>query len=88
MIGSPSQADLAQALAAAAAAHHDYEQQFLNGVRDAQWSGFYAAYALGRLGDFAAPTVVARLLESAPGDGDWAAAAASHVIADLNGGSG
>lgn len=48
-----SQEDLERALSAAGAAHHDYEQKTLNGVRDELWPGFYAAYVLGRLGDFA-----------------------------------
>jgi len=78
-----SNADLAQALAAAANSHHDYEQNALKGVRDAQWSGYYAAYALGRVGDFTTPTELAALLESATGDGDWATAAAGHVLANL-----
>ena len=48
---NPAQNELAQALAAAGTSHHDYEQTILNGERDEQWSGFYAAYTLGRLGD-------------------------------------
>ena len=50
-----SQSDLERALSAAGAAHHDYEQETLKGVRDELWTGLYAAYVLGRLGDFAAP---------------------------------
>ena len=81
----PSEADLADALTAAASAHHNYEQETLKGVRDAQWSGFYAAFALGRLGEFATPDVLVRLLEDAPGRGDWASEASRHVIRELAG---
>ena len=48
----PSHDVLTSTLAAAAAAHEEYERVVLKGVVDANWSGFYAAYVLGRLGDF------------------------------------
>jgi hypothetical protein len=35
-----SQEDLERALSAAGIAHHDYEQETLNGVRDELWPGF------------------------------------------------
>ena len=69
------------ALKAAAAAHHDYESKALGGTPDQQWSGFYAAYALGRLGDFMGATDLAQSLEAVDTDGDWAAAAATAVLA-------
>ena len=56
---TPSPEQLREALAAAGKAHHDYEQNALGGQRDAQWPGFYAAYVLGRVGDFAAPSALA-----------------------------
>ncbi len=46
---TPSRDQLREALSAAAGAHHEYEQVALGGQHDAQWSGFYAAYVLGRL---------------------------------------
>lgn len=84
----PAQQDLASALSTAATAHHDYELHFLGGDRDVHWSGWYAAYALGRLGDFATPTALARLLETSPADGDWAESAAAHVLEQLRAGPG
>ena len=81
MVRVPSASDLQAALSAAAAAHHDYEKTALNGVRDQQWPGFYAGYALGRLGDFASPSAVSQWLEQAPTASDWAAGAAAHVVA-------
>ena len=78
-MGNPSREDLRKALAAAGPVHHEYEQNFLGGARDEQWAGWYAAYVLGRLGDFAAPTSLTRWLEEAPGEDDWATGAAAHV---------
>lgn len=80
---TPSQEVLAAALASAGAAHHDYESRFLGGDRDAQWSGWYAAYVLGRLDDFTSPTALVTWLESAPSDGEWSQDAASFVLAQI-----
>ena len=79
----PSQNELEQALGDAGSAHHDYEQAVLGGKRDVQWAGFYAAYALGRVGDFVAPSVLSQWLEEASGDKEWAASAARHVLSRL-----
>ncbi|MEM7539033.1 MAG: hypothetical protein AAF639_43145 [Chloroflexota bacterium] len=74
---------LCEALSAAGSAHHNYESNHLGGVRDAQWAGWYAAYVLGRLGEFTTPTMLTELLQAAPGDGDWSANAAAHVFSSL-----
>ena len=79
MTGQPSQEQLRQALAAAGSAHHEYEQNSLGGTRDEQWTGWYAAYVLGRLGDFVAPSALAPWLEEAPAGSDWSASAAAYV---------
>lgn len=76
-------AELISALEAAAAAHHEYEEMALGGERDELWAGFYAAYVLGRLGDFMTPTALARVLEAVDGD-PWAGAAADDVIVELS----
>lgn len=76
----PSKGDLAAVLRAAGAAHHDYQTHFLKGAPDPQWPGWYAAYALGRLGDFTTPTQLAGWLEGVEDD-DWAEAAAAAVLA-------
>ena len=78
-----SQQDLEAALRAAGSAHHDYEQNTLSGTRDEYWPGFYAAYVLGRLGDFVTPSSLVPWLENAPESDDWAAAAAAHVLVQL-----
>ena len=79
MTDIPDQAALREALADAAASHHDYEAVYLKGVRDSQWSGYYAAFVLGRLGGFAPASVLATCLEAAEG-ADWATAASDLVI--------
>ncbi len=80
---TPSRDQLREALSAAAGAHHDYEQFELGGQHDARWSGFYAAYVLGRLGDFASPSTLAGWLEAAPEADDWAGQAAAFVLSKL-----
>ena len=79
-MSTPTQDQLEEALAAAGSAHHEYEQAILDGKRDELWSGFYAAYVLGRLGDFAAASTLSRWLEAAPNEANWAAAASSYVL--------
>jgi len=79
----PEEQRLKEALAAAGSAHHDYESNYLNGVRDAHWAGWYAAYVIGRLGDFTTPTSLSRWLEEVSGDGDWSENAAAYVFGKL-----
>ena len=83
MPSKPTEQQLKDALSAAGRAHHDFESNFLNGVRDEQWAGWYTAYVLGRLGDFTTPTQLAKWLADAPLKGDWAKNAAVHVAAML-----
>lgn len=73
-------ADLVEALQAAGRAHHEFESVALGGERDELWAGFYAAYVLGRLGDFAAPSALATRIEAVDGE-PWAEAAADAILA-------
>lgn len=75
----PSVSDLVTALKGAATAHHDYETNHLGGARDEHWAGWYAAYVLGRLGDFIGPTALTEMLIESPNERDWVRAAAEHV---------
>ena len=74
---------LVDALRAAGEAHHDYESRYLGGVRDDAWPGWYAAFVLGRIGDFVAPTELAQWLEEADGGEEWAEDAADYVLREL-----
>lgn len=71
---------LRQALEAAAAAHHDYETVALGGRRDDSWPAFYAAFLLGRLGEFTTASALTSLLERVEGE-DWWEAATAAVLA-------
>ncbi len=82
MADLPSKSALEQALAAAGASHDEYERVVLKGVVDDTWAGFWAAYVLGRLGDFTPASRLAELLEEVANVDDWAAVA-DHVLAKL-----
>lgn len=84
MNASLSKAALEQALRDASTSHHNYEEDVLDGVRDEYWSGWYAAYVLGRLGDFTSPSELSRLLESVSGDGDWYSIASAMIYKKFN----
>ncbi len=45
----------------------------------------YAAYVLGRVGDFTAPSSLSQWLEEAPGGEEWATSAAGFVLSRLGG---
>jgi len=83
MADLPSKSALRDALAAASAAHDEYERVVLKGVADVQWAGFCAAFLIGRLGEFAAASRLADLLEDVDDEEDWPAVAAEHVIDKL-----
>ena len=76
----PSRGELISALKGAGATHHDYEQISLGGKRDEMWPGFYAAFVLGRLGDFAAASKLTAMLEQAPASDAWANSTADYVL--------
>lgn len=83
MASIPTEQQLRDTLAAAGSAHHDYESNFLSGVRDEQWAGWYSAYVLGRLGEFTTPTLLTKGLKAVSGDGDWSRNAAVHVLSTI-----
>ncbi len=76
----PEISELVAALNTAGSAHHEYEETALNGVFDEHWPMFYAAFVLGRMGEFTIPGTLTSWLKEVSTDGDWANAAAQHVI--------
>ena len=83
MSNMPTKEELADALEAAGEAHHEYEQTVLKGVRHEEWATFYAAYVLGRLGDFAQPGILTKWLMEAPLTENWAESAAAHILSEI-----
>ncbi|GAB4232294.1 MAG: hypothetical protein Tsb0034_04990 [Ekhidna sp.] len=79
----PDKSQLISALVDAGKAHHDYQSNILNGEHDKYWPGWYAAYVLGRLGDFTTPSALTELLASTPSGKDWNISAAEHVRSSL-----
>lgn len=80
----PTKSELQQALSAAGSTHHEFEQNFLEGRRDEYWAGWYAAYVLGRLGEFTTPTLLTKWLQEAQGEGDWEHFTAEYVMKKLD----
>ena len=74
---------MVSALKAAGSAHHHYQTGFLKGVRDEYWAGWYAAYALGRLGDFIDPSKLTECLLADAGEGDWSENIAEIVLSKI-----
>ena len=83
MTNVPTKEGLTEALRAAGAAHHEYEQTVLKGVRHEEWAAFYAAYVLGRLGDFTRPSVLTKWLTEAPLTESWAESAAAYILSEI-----
>jgi len=84
MKSKPTVKELIEALAAAGTAHHEFEANALNGHRDEGWPGWFAAYVLGRLGDFVTPTRLSKWLEKVQEDDNWTVAAANYVSERLD----
>ncbi len=79
----PTHKALVKTLNEAWAAHKEFENGYLNGVRDEQWSTWYTGYVLGRLGDFVSPSSLVVWLESVEDEEDWTEAAASLVLKEI-----
>jgi hypothetical protein len=75
----PTKQQLSKALIAAAKAHHEFQTNFLGGIRHEQWAWWYSAYVLGRLNDFTTPTLLTNWLAEVNDEKDWFNTAAEHV---------
>ena len=76
----PTKTQLIAALDRAGELHHAYEKAHLGGSRDEHWSGFYAAYVLGRYGDFQKIESLAGQLERVPVSSNWSKDAAETLL--------
>lgn len=72
-----------EALLAAGRAHHEFQANYLADVRHEQWAGWYAAYVLGRLGDFTSATLLTHWLEQVTDEKSWFKKAAENIIKNL-----
>jgi hypothetical protein len=82
--GLPDKETLSKLLTETWDIHSEFQENYLNGKRDEMWAGWYAGYLLGRLGNFATPTVLTRLLEETVSFKPWADRAAEHLIKSLD----
>jgi len=80
----PTNAQLVTALQQAVEMHHSYEKVYLGGKRDTLWSGFYAAYVLGRCGNFLPAERVAEELDKVPAGRDWSINGAKALLEVLD----
>lgn len=63
--------------------HHEFEQDYLQGERDQQWAGWYAACLLGKLGPFVSPALLTRWLETVPSTDNWVMKAGNFIFSEL-----
>ena len=78
----PSEKEIKLALKAAAKAHHEFQENTLNGIRHEKWAMWYAAYVLGRLNDFTTPTLLTQWLLEVQ-DEDWFRKTPIHILNKL-----
>lgn len=70
--------------------HHDYETNYLEGQRDKNWAGWYAAFILGRLNEVrnkVTPTRLTTLFEEAAkrfSGENWAEKYADYFIEKIS----
>ena len=79
----PTKEELIPVLDDAWKAHSEYQGNYLEGVRDPVWAGWYAGFVIGRLGDFTTPTRLTRLLEDTETFEDWSGRAAAYILESL-----
>lgn len=86
MTSLPTKVQLQEALLSAGKTHHEFQENFLNGVRHEQWAMWYSAYVLGRLGNFTSASMLTQCLEEVSDKEEWFKKAAEHIlhILDMN----
>ena len=80
----PTKQQLLKTLIAAARAHHEFQTNYLGGVRHEQWAWWYSAYVLGRLEEFTTPTLLTQWLAEVSDEMDWFKKAAEHVSSKIS----
>lgn len=80
----PTIQQLQEALLTAGKTHHEFQENFLNGVRHEQWAMWYSAFVLGRLGNFTTPTLLTRWIMEISDKENWFKKAAEHILNKLS----
>jgi len=82
--------EIKEVLKEAGRVHHDYEENILGGEFDKNWSGWYAAFIIGRLPGIGSPTKLTRLLKEASEehkkknqDTDWIEFYSNYLVKKL-----
>ena len=84
MTSLPTIVQIQEALLSAGKTHHEFQENFLNGVRHEQWAIWYSAYVLGRLGNFTTATLLTQWLEEVSNKEEWFKKAAEHILHKLD----
>jgi hypothetical protein len=84
MITKPTKQQLIKALIAASRAHHEFQTNYMDGVRHEQWAWWYSAYILGRLGEFTSPTQLTQWLSEVVDEKSWFKTASEYVSSKLS----
>ena len=86
MTSLPTIAQLQETLLSAGKTHHEFQENYLNGVRHEQWAMWYSAFILGRLGNFTKASLLTRWLEEVSDKKEWFKEAAEYIhhMLDMN----
>ncbi len=84
MASIPTRRQLKETLLKAGKTHHEFQTNFLNGVRHEQWAMWYSAYILGRLNNFTTPTLLTQWLQEVTYKEDWFKKTADYVLKKLD----
>jgi len=84
MTSFPTKQQLLRTLAAAGRVHHEFQENTLNGVRHEGWAWWYAAYVLGRLGNFTTPTLLTKWLAEVDDENNWFKSASEHITRKIS----
>ena len=83
MSALPTVTQMQEALLSAGKTHHEFQENYLNGVRHEQWAMWYSAYVLGRLGNFTTASLLTKWLQEVLDKKEWFRKAAEYILQKL-----
>jgi hypothetical protein len=83
MSSLPTVTQMQEALLSAGKTHHEFQENYLNGVRHEQWAMWYSAYVLGRLGNFTTASLLTKWLQEVSDKKEWFRKAAEYILQKL-----